>query len=185
MKPKEQRQDQWKSFLGDCTLEDVSSLLISSPAALRQTTVLTGKMCACVFKWRKMNVLGQNCPRQILQSHICVQVNQTRKTGNTHFILNAHACIESALSYNHVSLLLGKKYLLPAPALFRPKQPPIPQAVYLREKRACSYVNICLWMCVRKRRVMMMQSGCDTWVHSTLPRTARSAPIQQKKRLDK
>lgn len=29
---------------------------------------------------------------------------------------------------------------------------------------------------------MVMQSKCDTWVHSTLPRSARSTPIQQKKK---
>lgn len=29
---------------------------------------------------------------------------------------------------------------------------------------------------------MVMQSKCDTWVHSTLPRSARSAPIQQEKK---
>lgn len=49
MKPKEQRQDQWKSFLGDCTLEDMSRLLMSPPVTQRPTTGLTGKMCACVY----------------------------------------------------------------------------------------------------------------------------------------
>lgn len=49
MKPKEQRQDQWKSFLVDCTLEDVSRLLMSLPVTPRPTTGLAGKMCAQVY----------------------------------------------------------------------------------------------------------------------------------------
>lgn len=59
VKPKEQCQDQWKSFLGDCTLEDVSRLLMSPPITPRPTTGLTVKMCARVYVAR----LGANGER--------------------------------------------------------------------------------------------------------------------------
>lgn len=48
MKPGEQRQDRWRSFLVDCTLEDVSRLLMSPPVTLRPTTGPTGEMCSRV-----------------------------------------------------------------------------------------------------------------------------------------
>lgn len=49
---------------------------------------------------------------------------------------------------SHVSLPGGEKNTPPTLALFKTEQHPIPQAVHLREKRACGYINLCPQMCV-------------------------------------
>lgn len=94
MKPKEQRQDQCESFMGGCTLEDVSRLLMSPTVTQRQTTGLTRERQMC---WGKI-ACANDAPASDKPKKIHV--------------------FDSA-SYSHMSLLGGEKHTPPAFALFK------------------------------------------------------------------
>lgn len=160
MKPKKQRQDQWESFLVDCTLEDMSRLLMSPPVTLRSTTGLTGKMCARVSVAhlganKYDECAGDKLPMWVIHQQLRYSIRQAENCDLKPFLLffNACTCAKSAWPYNHVSSLGGgEKNILPASALFRTTQPPIPQAVHLREKCAMwLHKHLSTNVCVRER----------------------------------
>lgn len=115
-----------------------------------------------------MHALEQSCPCELCSAHLCSNRSNVHKKNTVFETVFQKCTCTPRISFVIQSRVLELEEKKISPALFRTKQPPIPQAVHLREKRARGYINTRLRTCVRKRRVVVMQSECDTWVHSTL-----------------